>query len=129
MFVSTVFVPEDANPSNFSVESPTPFSIQLSWVPSVFDCDLKGYAILWRIGDGPRQTLTLDGAETDQVFLDDLTPGQSYSFQIAAETFVRILPFSEIQNVTLSSNTSKSNVLLSTLNLFFLNCPVFFLTC
>ncbi|XP_033628985.1 uncharacterized protein LOC117291426 [Asterias rubens] len=101
-----VFVPEDANPSNFSVESPTPFSIQLSWVPSVFDCDLKGYAILWRIGDGPRQTLTLDGAETDQVFLDDLTPGQSYSFQIAAETFVRILPFSEIQNVTLSSNTT-----------------------
>ena len=60
---------------------------------------------MWRrVGDMP-QMLQIEGGETAEVLGDYLLPTETYSFQIAAETFSQILPFSRPQNVTLSEGS------------------------
>ncbi|XP_022112072.1 uncharacterized protein LOC110991164 [Acanthaster planci] len=99
------FDPENVSPGQFSATEVDPFSIQLSWVPPLYNCDIKGYAVMWgRVGD-PLMMLQIEGVETSEYLVGNLLPEETYSFQIAAETFRQVLRFSSPQNVTLSDST------------------------
>ncbi|XP_038048814.1 uncharacterized protein LOC119722655 [Patiria miniata] len=99
------FEPEEVRPRFFTAVEVTPYSIRLSWLPPVNDCDIKGYTIMWRrVGDAPMMA-PIEGVETTELIVDNLIPEETYSFQIAAETFRQTLPFSSPRNVTLSPGT------------------------
>ncbi|XP_071822362.1 uncharacterized protein [Apostichopus japonicus] len=82
---------DDQSPDTLRGEATDPSTVELTWEPSAYNCEVLGYTIYIQEGINS-MTQTVEGGDTTSTLVKNLEPSTVYVFDIAAFTTYDTLP-------------------------------------
>lgn len=85
----------DVSPTNIAAAVASFTSVEVTWDPSTYNCDVTGYMVWVSLADGSSDPMEymVEGGDTNMYEVMDLMPETTYSFSVAAVTLNGVLPY------------------------------------